>query len=155
MLRQALQEPPVDGSLWNRPKVAQWMSEDLERPIHPQRGWEYLLRFEMGLKVPRPAHDKGDITEQEQWKKKLNQKVQEVGQKYPGAAVEVWAMDEHPLGLKPISTRVWAQLGEQPFALALRSKSPMLTGNTNGYGYMALLIQKGVKLTTGFYQKLI
>ena len=56
----------------------------------------------MRLKVPRPAHDKGDITEQEQWKKKLNQKVQEVGQKYPEVAVEVWAMDEHRLGLKPI-----------------------------------------------------
>ncbi|MEB3339584.1 hypothetical protein [Okeania sp.] len=31
----------------------------------------------------------------------------------------------------------------------------MLTGNTNGYGYTALLIQIMVKLTTGFYQKLI
>ncbi|MEB3339583.1 hypothetical protein [Okeania sp.] len=45
--------------------------------------------------MPRPAHDKGEITEPEQWKKKLNQKVQEVSQKHPGARVEVWAMDEH------------------------------------------------------------
>ncbi|NEQ40273.1 MAG: winged helix-turn-helix domain-containing protein [Okeania sp. SIO3I5] len=56
------------------PKVAQWMSEHLECPIHPQRGWEYLLRFEMRLKVPRPAHDQGDITEQEQWKKNSTRK---------------------------------------------------------------------------------
>ncbi|RQH35589.1 IS630 family transposase [Okeania hirsuta] len=100
----------------NGPKVAQWMSEHLERPIHPQRGWEYLRSFEMRLKVPRPAHDKGEITEQEQWKKKLNQKVQEVGQKHPEATVEVWAMDEHRLGLKPICRRVWAQLGSHAIA---------------------------------------
>ncbi len=115
-LWQALQQPPIDGGLWNGPKVAEWMSNHLERPIHPQRGWEYLLRFEMRLKVPRPAHEKGDTTELEQWKKKLRQKVQEVGQKYPGATVEVWAMDEHRLGLKPIYRRVWVQLPEQPIA---------------------------------------
>jgi hypothetical protein len=28
--------------------------------------------------------------------KKLNQKVQEIGQKYPETTIEVWAMDEHP-----------------------------------------------------------
>ena len=59
LLWQALQEPPIDGGLWNGPKVAEWMSDHLERPIHPQRGWEYLRSFEMRLKVPRPAHDKG------------------------------------------------------------------------------------------------
>ncbi|NEP90619.1 MAG: hypothetical protein F6K18_29485 [Okeania sp. SIO2C2] len=48
--------------------------------------------------------------------KKLSQKVQQVSQKYLGATVEVWAMDEHRLGLKPIYRRVWVQLGEQPIA---------------------------------------
>jgi transposase len=38
LLWQVLQEPPPDGDLWDGPKVAQWMSELLGRPIHPQRG---------------------------------------------------------------------------------------------------------------------
>jgi hypothetical protein len=36
--------------------------------------------------------------------------------KYAEAEIEVWAMDEHRLGLKPIQRRVWAQQGEQPIA---------------------------------------
>lgn len=42
MLWQRLQTPPPDGGLWNSRKVAEWMSEFLERPVSKQRGWEYL-----------------------------------------------------------------------------------------------------------------
>jgi transposase len=42
----ALQSPHPDGGQWDGPKVAQWMSELLARPIHPQRGWEYLKGLE-------------------------------------------------------------------------------------------------------------
>ena len=35
----------------------------------------------------------------------------------PGATVEVWAMDEHRIGLKPITRGVWAPIGERPIAL--------------------------------------
>ena len=35
-----------------------------------------------------------------------------------GRAVEVWAFDEHRLGLKPLSRRVWARRGERPVALS-------------------------------------
>jgi len=112
----ALQEPPQDGGLWNGRKVADWMSNHLERPIHPQRGWEYLRSFEMRLKVPRPAHELADLVEQENWKKKLEQTFSEIRQKYPGSEVELWAMDEHRLGLKPILRRVWVNVGEQPIA---------------------------------------
>ncbi len=31
-----------------------------------------------------------------------------------GVALEVWAMDEHRVGLKPIVRRVWAKRGERP-----------------------------------------
>jgi hypothetical protein len=34
----------------------------------------------------------------------------------PGKAVEVFAIDEHRLGLKPIVRRVWAPKGERPRA---------------------------------------
>jgi hypothetical protein len=35
---------------------------------------------------------------------------------YPEAEIEVWAMDEHRLGLKPVQRRVWAQQAEPPIA---------------------------------------
>ena len=36
---------------------------------------------------------------------------------HPGRPVEVWATDEHRLGLKPIRRRVWAPVGQRPVAL--------------------------------------
>jgi hypothetical protein len=48
--------------------------------------------------------------------KKLHQQVQQIKQEYPEAKVEVWGMDEHRLGLKPIIRRVWVARGEQPIA---------------------------------------
>ena len=35
---------------------------------------------------------------------------------YPGAEVELWAEDEARLGLKPVTRRVWAPVGERPVA---------------------------------------
>lgn len=70
-LWQALQEEPTDGDLWDGPKVAQWMSQLLERPIHPQRGWEYLKAMEMRRRRPRPEHVESDLGTQEAWKKNL------------------------------------------------------------------------------------
>ncbi|MEM6503801.1 MAG: winged helix-turn-helix domain-containing protein [Cyanobacteria bacterium P01_C01_bin.89] len=69
LLWQAIEEPHPDGGLWNGPKVAQWMSELLERPVHPQRGWDYLKRLEMTRRRPRPAHVNSSVEEQETWKK--------------------------------------------------------------------------------------
>jgi hypothetical protein len=34
----------------------------------------------------------------------------------PGRPVEVWAFDEHRLGLKPLRRRIWAKIGERPTA---------------------------------------
>jgi transposase len=36
---------------------------------------------------------------------------------HPDRPVEVWAADEHRLGLKPIRRRVWAPIGQRPIAL--------------------------------------
>lgn len=35
---------------------------------------------------------------------------------HPAAAVEVWAMDEHRVGLQPVLRRVWAPRGQRPVA---------------------------------------
>jgi hypothetical protein len=37
-------------------------------------------------------------------------------QAYPNAEVEVWAFDEHRLGLKPILRKVWSKRGQRPIA---------------------------------------
>ncbi len=70
-LLQIIQQPPADGGLWNGRKVADLMSNLLERPISPQRGWEYLKAMEYRLRVPRPENQQADPIEQENWKKKL------------------------------------------------------------------------------------
>ena len=47
------------------------MSNILERPISPQRGWEYLKAMEYRLRVHRPENQQADPIEQENWKKKF------------------------------------------------------------------------------------
>jgi len=49
--------------------------------------------------------------------KKLADAVAEEAAKHPGTLVEVFATDEHRLGLKPVTRRVWAPVGERPVAL--------------------------------------
>ena len=115
-LWQALQGKPADGGLWTGPKVAAWMSELLGRPVSAQRGWEYLKGLRYRLRSPRPQHGEADLQEQEAWKKKLAQQTARVQAEHPEADVEVWTMDEHRLGLKPVLRDVWVPEGEQPIA---------------------------------------
>src|SRR5215470_11620037 len=49
--------------------------------------------------------------------RKLADTVAEEATKHPDKPIEVWAEDEHRLGLKPIHRRVWAPIGERPIAL--------------------------------------
>jgi hypothetical protein len=44
-LRLALQDAPPDGGEWTGPKVARWMAAKTGKPVHRQRGWEYLRRL--------------------------------------------------------------------------------------------------------------
>lgn len=44
-LRMVLQHPPEGGGVWTGSKVAQWMSTVTGKPVHRQRGWEYLQRL--------------------------------------------------------------------------------------------------------------
>ncbi len=116
LLWQALQEAPADGGLWNGPKVAEWMSQLLGRPISAQRGWDYLTGLRLRLRTPRPQHDSTDPEQQETWKKKFQQEVTAVQVAHPDADVEAWGMDEHRVGLKPVLRKVWVPQGEQPIA---------------------------------------
>ena len=44
--------------------------------------------------------------------KKLAIETVRVQREHPDADVQVWAMDEHPLGLKPVIRKVWVCEGE-------------------------------------------
>ncbi len=90
------------------------MSKQLGRKIHPQRGWEYLKRMGFSLQIPRPRHHKADLTQQEAFKCELPEQIQQIQRAHPHAQVELWAMDEHRVGLKPVIRRVWVRKGQRP-----------------------------------------
>ena len=50
--------------------------------------------------------------------KKLRRTVAAARRQAPGRRVEVWAFDEHRLGLKPLHRRVWARRGRRPEAVS-------------------------------------
>jgi hypothetical protein len=43
--------------------------------------------------------------------------VSAVASAFPQAQVELWATDEHRIGLKPLLRRVWAPIGQRPCAV--------------------------------------
>ena len=107
-LFQALEHDPPEGGQWNGRKVADWLSERLGRKIHRQRGWELLKQMEFKRKKPRPEHiNAASEEEQREWKKKLHQQIEEIKRDSPDAVIELWAMDEHRLGLQPVLREVW------------------------------------------------
>lgn len=64
-LTKALEGDAPRGGLWSGPEVARWMSEQLGRPVAPQRGWEYLRKVGQTPQVPRPRHGDADPEAQE------------------------------------------------------------------------------------------
>lgn len=51
-LREALTRPAPDGGVWSGPRVAQWMSTRLGRPVSNYRGWAVLRRATDTRQVP-------------------------------------------------------------------------------------------------------
>ena len=120
-LRAALGGPAPDGGLWTGRKVAAWMAAELGRPVGAQRGWEWLRRLGFSPQRPRPREARADPAAQAAFKGGgLQAEVDAVAAAHPGAAVTVWAEDEHRLGLLPVARRVWAPRGERPTAPARR-----------------------------------
>jgi len=113
-LRARLEAPPPDGGLWSSRKVAAWMAGELGlAEVLPQRGWEALKAIGWSVQKPRLGHAGGARGVQ----KKLEQAVAEARAQHPDKPIEVWATDEHRIGLKPIIRRVWAPKGQRPIAL--------------------------------------
>jgi len=68
-LAQALEGEAPDGEAWTGPKVAAWMSVQLGRKVHVQRGWEMMQRLGYSSQTPRRRHAKADSESQEAFKK--------------------------------------------------------------------------------------
>lgn len=96
------------------------MSELTGRKIHAQRGWEYLKRAGYSLQIPRPHHHKADRDKQEAFKHELPDQVKQIQQAHPQDKIELWSMDEHRIGLKPVMRRVWALKGHRPIIRVLQ-----------------------------------
>lgn len=62
-LQRALLQPPDCGGHWTGPKVAQWIADRTGKPIHRQRGWEYLRRLrpvDPGMPLYSDGGEEGD-----------------------------------------------------------------------------------------------
>jgi len=112
-LVQDLEAPPADGGLWTGRKVARWIETQTGLKVHPQRGREYLRRIRFSKRVLRPRHAKADPAAQAEFKN-LPERVKELQRSFPEASVELWATDQHRVGLKPILRRVWVRKGSRP-----------------------------------------
>jgi transposase len=71
----------------------------------------------VGAEAPPPPPGLGHAGGAGGVQKKLEQAVAEERAQHPDTPVEVWATDEHRIGLKPILRRVWAPKGQRPIAL--------------------------------------
>jgi hypothetical protein len=115
-LRVALSGPTPQHDRWNGRTVAAWIAQRLARPICRQLGWVYLRRLGARLRMPRPRHLHADPQAQADFRARLRPLLREVATAFPEAQVELWAMDEHRIGLKPILRKVWCLDGKRPLA---------------------------------------
>ncbi len=105
-----------EGDRWTGRTVAAWISQRLGRRVGRQLGWAYLRRLGARLCVPRPRHVRADPQAQADFTQQLRPLLREVAQAFPHAGVELWAVDEHRIGLKPILRKVWTLPGQRPSA---------------------------------------
>ncbi len=66
--------------------------------------------------MPRPRHVHADPQAQAEFNQRLRPQLRQVAMAFPQATVEMWAVDEHRIGLKPILRAVWSLPGQRPIA---------------------------------------
>ena len=115
-LRAALRSRASQHDRWCGRTVAAWMAQRLRRPVCRQLGWVYLRRLGARLRMPRPRHVRAAPQAQADFKARLRPLLREVATAFSQARVELWAMDEHRIGLKPILRKVWSLDKEHPVA---------------------------------------
>jgi transposase len=106
-LGAAVAGPHPDGDRWCGRTVAQWLAERLGRRVSRQLGWRSLRRLGARWLKPWPRHVRADPHAQADFKQQLRPLLRDVATAIPQATVELWAVDEHRIGLKPILRKVW------------------------------------------------
>ena len=112
----ALAEPHPTGDRWCGRTVASWIGERVGRGVRRQTGWRYLRRLGARWRKPRPRPVRADPAAQADFTARLRPLLRKVATAFPGARVELWAMDEHRIGLKPIVRKAWALDESRPLA---------------------------------------
>jgi transposase len=115
-LRAALAEPHPAGDHWCGRTVAAWVSARVGRTVSRQCAWRALRRLGARCLKPRPRHIQADPAAQADFKARLRPLLREVATAFPHSVVELWAVDEHRIGLKPILHKVWSVGGQRPRA---------------------------------------
>jgi transposase len=115
-LRTALAGPHPAGDQWCGRTVASWMCAHLGRSVSRQAAWRALRRLGARFLKPRPRHVQADPAAQAAFRARLRPLLREVATAFPQATVELWAVDEHRIGLKPILHKVWCVNGQRPLA---------------------------------------
>jgi transposase len=103
-LGDAIDGPHPEGDRW------------CGRPIGRQQGWRYLKRLGARWLKPRPRHVHADPVAQAEFKVHLSPLLRQVATAFPEARVDVWAVDEHRIGLKPVLHKLWCVNGPRPLA---------------------------------------
>jgi transposase len=115
-LRAALAALHPDGDRWCGRTVAAWMSAQLGRTVSRQSAWRALRQMGAHFLKPRPRHVQSDPVAQAAFKARLRPLLREVASAFSQATVELWAVDEHRVGLKPILHKVWCFDSQRPLA---------------------------------------
>jgi transposase len=68
-LKAVLAQAQASGERWRGRDVAQWMSQQLGRKVHVQRGYEWLAKLKFSLQVARPTHQEANAEDQRVFKK--------------------------------------------------------------------------------------
>jgi transposase len=115
-LRAALAAPHPAGDHWCGRTVAAWLSRKLGRSVSRQCAWRALRRLGARFLQPRPRHVQADSVAQAAFKTHLRPLLREVATAFPHATIELWAVGEHRIGLKPILHQVWCVDGQRLLA---------------------------------------
>ena len=107
-LWQVLQQPPPDGALWNGRKVADWMSELKGEKVCRLHRVGISQVHEVSIESSSPRTPGIRYPQNlRSGKKNLRLFVLKIKKQNPESDVEVWSMDEHPIGLKLVLRREW------------------------------------------------
>ncbi len=106
-LWEALHGPAPDGGLWTGPKVAAWIEAETGHLWVSPTGLDLSGAFWSALETSAATARQGRSRGTRCFPKRLSRAVDAVRAAHPGTSVEVWAQDEHRIGLKPVQRRVW------------------------------------------------